>query len=143
EAVDDILGYRHVRPERVALEDHRHVAPFGRQRLRGGGDGLAADENLTGRRFDKAGNETQGRRLAAAGRPEQTNQLSVLDGQRHVIDHGKLAIPFGKAPQLDGCHALLPSLGAAVDRPSSLSTPRAKFCSSRGWAHVPVKTGLR
>jgi hypothetical protein len=30
EPVGDVLGDRHVRPERVALEDHRHPAPLGR-----------------------------------------------------------------------------------------------------------------
>ena len=34
QAVDDVFGHRHVRPQRVALEDHRHVALFGRQRAR-------------------------------------------------------------------------------------------------------------
>ena len=31
--IDDVLGHRHVRPERIALEDHRHVAPLGRHSL--------------------------------------------------------------------------------------------------------------
>ena len=30
QAIGHVLGHRHVRPQRVALEDHRHVAPFGR-----------------------------------------------------------------------------------------------------------------
>ena len=34
QAVDDVFGHRHVRPQRVALEDHRHVALLGRQRAR-------------------------------------------------------------------------------------------------------------
>jgi hypothetical protein len=35
EAVDDVLRDRHMRPQRIALEDHRHVAPLGRQRAGG------------------------------------------------------------------------------------------------------------
>ena len=34
QAIDDIFGDRHVRPQRVALEDHRHLALLGRQRPR-------------------------------------------------------------------------------------------------------------
>ena len=30
QAIDDIFGDRHMRPQRVALEDHRHLALFGR-----------------------------------------------------------------------------------------------------------------
>ena len=33
-AIGNVLGDRHVRPQRVALEDHRHVAPLRRQRSR-------------------------------------------------------------------------------------------------------------
>src|SRR5437588_285134 len=43
QAIDDVLGDRHVRPQRVALEDHRHLAVLGRQGLRLGGHHALAD----------------------------------------------------------------------------------------------------
>ena len=109
EAVDDVLGHRHVRPQRVALEDHRHVAPLGRQRLRRRGHELVADADLAVARLDEAGDQPQRRGLAAAGGPEQADQLAVLDGERYVVDHRGVAIALGQAPQLDRRHAILPS----------------------------------
>src|ERR1051326_7856249 len=43
EAVGDILKNRHMRPDGVALEDHRHVAPFGRDQDGRRGDNLLPD----------------------------------------------------------------------------------------------------
>jgi hypothetical protein len=34
--------------------------------------------------------------------------MTMLDGQRYVVDHGDLAVSLGQIPQLDGRHALPP-----------------------------------
>ena len=87
EAVNDILGHGHMRPERVALEYHRHVAPLGRNRVGRRGNQPVANENLAGTRIDESGQEPQRCGLAAAGRPEQANKLAVLDGERDIVYH--------------------------------------------------------
>ena len=79
QAISHVLGHRHMRPERVALEDHRHVALFRRQRARRRGQDLAADTDFAVRRLDEAGDQPQRRGLAAARGPEQADQAPVLD----------------------------------------------------------------
>ena len=88
EPIDDVLGDRHVRPQRVALEDHRHVAPLGRQRLLRRGHDAVADADLAFGRLDEAGDQPQRRGLAAARWPEQADQRAMLDRHRDVIDDG-------------------------------------------------------
>ncbi|OIQ65939.1 hypothetical protein GALL_524970 [mine drainage metagenome] len=64
--VDDVLGDRHVRPQRVALEDHRHLALLGRQGARGRGYQPVADMDFAIAGLEKAGDQPQRRGLAAA-----------------------------------------------------------------------------
>ncbi len=71
--VADVLGDRHVRVERVALEDHRDVAVAGLH----AGDVAIADEDLARRRQLEAGEDAQRRRLAAARGPEQDEEGAV------------------------------------------------------------------
>ena len=80
---------RHVRPQRVALEDHRHLALLGRQRARLRGHQPVADMDLAVGGFEETGDQPQRRGLAAAGRAEQADQLPVVDPQRDVIDDRK------------------------------------------------------
>ena len=58
----DVLRRRHVREQRVRLEDHPHVAFVGRD----AGDVLALDDDPSLVGTVEAGDETQRRRLAAA-----------------------------------------------------------------------------
>ena len=99
--IDDIFGDRHVRPQRVALEDHRHVALLGRQRARRRGDDALAHADLAGGRLDEAGDEAQRRGLAAAGRAQQAHQAAMLDRQRHIIDRRMRSVVLSQAPQFD------------------------------------------
>jgi len=103
-SIGDVFGNRHVRPQRVTLKNHRHVAPLRRQRARRGGYQLIADPYFARRRLDEARDQPQRRRLAAAGRPEQADQPAVLDGERHVVDHRNLSITLGQAPQFNRRH---------------------------------------
>ena len=101
QAVDDVFGHRHVRPQRVALEDHRHVALFGRQRARFRGHQPVADMDLAVGRFQETRDQPQRRGLAAAGGAEQADQLSMVDFQGDVIDHRKRGKALGQATQIN------------------------------------------
>ena len=81
QAVGDVLGHRHVRPQRVALEDHRHVAAFRRHGARRRGQDLAADHDFACRGLDEARDQPQRRGLAAARRAQQADELAMLDAQ--------------------------------------------------------------
>ena len=104
EPVGDVLRHRHVRPQRVALEDHRHVALLGRQRARRRRHHAVADRDLARRRLDEARDQPQRRGLAAARGPEQADQQPVLDAQRHVVDDGQIAVALGQPAQFDRRH---------------------------------------
>ncbi|MCD6672124.1 MAG: hypothetical protein LT106_04650 [Burkholderiaceae bacterium] len=69
----DVLEARHVREERVALEDHSEIPPEGRDLVHA----PAVDHHLAGVGRMKAGNEVQGGRLSAARRAEQRDELAV------------------------------------------------------------------
>ena len=101
QAVDDVFGHRHMRPQRVALEDHRHLALLGRQRARLRRHQPVADMDLAARRLEEAGDQPQRRGLAAAGWAEQADQLSMIDFQGNIIDHRKRAKSLGQAAQLN------------------------------------------
>ena len=70
-----VLEHRHVRIERVVLEHHRHVAVFRRHVV----DHLAVDPDLAAGDVLEAGDHPQRRRLAAAGRADQHDELLVGD----------------------------------------------------------------
>jgi len=116
QAVGDVLGDRHVRPQRVALEDHRHLARFRRQRARRRRHHPVAHRDLAGRRFDEAGDQAQRRRLAATGRPEQAHQQAVVDAQRDVVDHGDRVVALGQVSQFNRRHPFLRSPPSKADR---------------------------
>ncbi len=78
-----ILRHRHVRPQRVGLEHHARVALVGRRV----GDILAVEGDAPLGRVDEPRDHAQQRGLAAAGRPEQEEQLAGLDGQVDAV-HG-------------------------------------------------------
>jgi hypothetical protein len=93
-----IVAYGHVRVERVALEDHghiavprrdiRHIAPTQR-------DGPGGD------RF-QPGDHTQRRRLAAAGRTKQGEELAILDLQIETAHGDRLgAVDLGHVCESD------------------------------------------
>ena len=64
--IDDIFGDRHVRPQRVALEDHRHLALLGRQGAGLRGHQPVADMDLAVGGLEESGDQPQRRGLAAA-----------------------------------------------------------------------------
>jgi hypothetical protein len=108
EPIGHVAGDRHVRPQRVALKDHRHFTRFRRQGARRRRYHAAPDHDFPRRRLHKPGNQAQGRGLAATGRSEQAHQQAMLDVQRHVVDHRQSVVSLGQIPQLNRRHALSP-----------------------------------
>nr|WP_245723573.1 hypothetical protein [Microbacterium humi] len=84
-----VLLRRHVRPERVGLEDHAEVAFLG-----GHVDALlpvdecaVADRDAPVGGVFEAGDAVQRRRLPAAARTEEREELSLPDGEVDVFEH--------------------------------------------------------
>src|SRR5205814_683711 len=85
EAVGDVLRDRHVRPERVALEDHRHAPSLRRHHALRRRESPLAHPDLAGLRLEEPGDETERGRLAAAGRAEERDELAGLHLQREAV----------------------------------------------------------
>src|SRR3984957_7720107 len=101
EAEGDVLGHRHVRKQRVALEYESGIAPPWRQR----GNIAVAEAHAAGGRFDEAGDDAQGGGLAAAGGPKQDKELAIGNIERKVVDGPEVAVGLGDAGHVQACHA--------------------------------------
>ncbi len=101
QAVGDILRDRHMRPERIALEDHRHVATLRRQAAALPGQAPPADVDLARGRRDEAGDQPQRRALAAAGWADHAEQFAVAHGNVDGVHDGLVAVLLR---QPDECH---------------------------------------
>ena len=105
----EILRDRHVRIQRVVLEHHRDVAIARRHVV----DDALADRKRARRDRFEPGDHAQQRRLAAAGRPDQHEQLAVdrlearaRDGDVAVGDKPcapNRAVPPPRYPPAMGC----------------------------------------
>ena len=95
----DVLGHRQVRVERVALEDHGHVAVLGVDVV----DDPVTDGDGAAGHLLEAGHQAQRGRLAAARRAEEHQQLAVGDVQRQVVDRGRVTEPLGDPVEADLC----------------------------------------
>ena len=84
QAEGEIVVHRHVLVQRVILEHHRDVAVLGRQPV----DDALADADGARAHLLEPGDEPQRRRLAAARRSDQHDELLVLDLEIEV-DHGR------------------------------------------------------
>ena len=82
EAEAEVLLDRHLRVERVVLEDHRNVA-VARSELR---DVPVADHDAALRHLLQAGDHPKQRRLAAAGRSDEDHELAVVDVEGHRVE---------------------------------------------------------
>src|ERR1700730_9278400 len=116
EPIGHILADRHVRPQRIALEDHGHVPPLRRHGSSGRRDKLLADPYLAGGGLDEPCDQAQRGGLTATRWPEQAHQAAVLDGERNVIDDRKLSVAFGQTAQLNRRHALPPRTPYGLSR---------------------------
>jgi hypothetical protein len=91
---DDVLGDGKMRKQRIRLEHHRDVA-LRRRQLR---HVAPADENAALIRRLETGDQAQGRRFAAARRPEQNIERAFVEREREPIDRANLS--FGGRPVL-------------------------------------------
>ena len=95
--VGDVLEHRQVREERVGLEDRVDVALVRRPRAHV----LAAEQERALVGVLEPGDQAQGRRLAAAGRTEQREKLTVPDAEAEVVHRGDVAVALRHPPELD------------------------------------------
>ena len=89
ERVLDVARHRHVREQRVALEDEADVALVRRQRV----DDLLAQRHAAAPVLDEARDDVQRRRLARAARAEQGDELAGLGLERDAVEHLGAAEP--------------------------------------------------
>ena len=82
QAEGEVLFDRHVRVERIALEDHRDVALLRGQVV----DDALADPDLSTADLLEPGEHAQRRRLAAPGGADEHHQLAVADLQVEIVD---------------------------------------------------------
>ena len=104
QAVAEVVADAHVRVERVRLEDHRDVAVPRREV----GDVAAADLDRALGDLLEAGDHAQQRRLPAARRPDEDDELAVVDLERDVVDRDDVAAePLRDMGQADTGHAAM------------------------------------
>jgi hypothetical protein len=97
EPVRDVIEHRQMGEEGVGLEHRVDGAPVRRQP----NDVLVGDEDLTLVGAIEAGDEPEGRRLAAAGRAEEREELAVAHGQVDRVDRDDLVEPLRHPAELD------------------------------------------
>ena len=103
----DVLPGGHVREQAVGLEDHADVPPV-RRRPR---QVDAVDDDRAGGRLVEPCDEPQRRRLAAAGRAEQRDELALLELEVDAVERGHGAEDAAQAPQLEEAHRRPPGSG--------------------------------
>ena len=101
---EDVVPRRHVGIERVGLEDDADVAVARLDLV----DDRAVEADLAVARRIDAGEHEQRRRLAAARRPEDRDELAVVDAKVGRLDGDDVAPALGDAVELDHRHALSP-----------------------------------
>jgi hypothetical protein len=86
-----------MRKERIALENHVHRTAF---RRRAGAIASIDADGARGQRLE-AGDQAHQRGLAAAGRPEQRQDLTLADREIDVSQRGKTAEDFLAIADID------------------------------------------
>ena len=99
-----VLAHRHVRVQRVVLEDHRDVAFLRRHAVHD----VVPDRDLAVGDFLQAGDHPQQRGLAAAGRPDEHAELAVGDRDVDATDHVGRTEPLLDAGDLHRGHGTPP-----------------------------------
>ena len=104
ERVHDIVEHVHVRPHGVRLEDHADAALVGRHEPVSAAHDRVVDLDLAGGGLFKAGDHAQHRRLAAAGRPQQRDELAVGERLCKALDDLHVSVRFGHIGKCNGRH---------------------------------------
>ena len=92
-----VLAHGEMRKQRVGLEDHAEAAQV-RRPVRDVG---AVDQDPAGRRRHEARDEIERGRLAAAGRPEQRQELALVDREVERIHRAHGPVVARAAAELD------------------------------------------
>ena len=143
EAERHVVVDRHVRIERVVLEDHRDVALLRGQVV----DDLVADPDLAVGHLLEAGDHPERGRLAAAGGADEDHQLAVRDVEVERADGPRaVVVDLREVVEGDTGHGQ-PAVGAASGttprRSSSLSTKAtdSSGCSVTVSATISASSG--
>jgi hypothetical protein len=91
--------------QRIALKHHAGVAPPGGEKCHVD----PADPRRATARLDQAGDHAQRGCLAAAGGPEQHQELAVGHIERHACHNGVLAVALREVDELESGHWLTSS----------------------------------
>ena len=97
QAEGDVVGDLEVGKQRIVLKHHADSTSLGRQ----AGDLVTADVDAAGVQRGQPCDGPQQGRLAAAGRPQQGDELAMLDIGVDVGEHRGLAEALGQPPQRD------------------------------------------
>ena len=117
-----VLQHRHVREQRIGLEDQPDVALL-RRRV---GHVAAADEDAARRRPVEAGDQRQQRRLARAARPQDGDELALGDRQVDIVGRRDGAVALAHALEADIAH---PSVAMARSAAARVSSMIASSCA--------------
>ena len=101
-----IVAHGEMRIERVGLEHHGDAA-LGRRRV---DDVDAIDQHLAGGRILQPGDDAQQGGLAAAGRPDENDELAVVHVEVDALQHIDLAEGFRYILDLEGAQGEVPFL---------------------------------
>ena len=96
----DVLGHGHVRVQRVALEDHGHVAMARLDVVHH----VVADRDRAARGGLETGQHPQSGALAAARRAQQDEELAVVDQQVEPVDGREAVELLGDLIETDRGH---------------------------------------
>ncbi len=110
----DVVVDRHVREEGVLLEDHVDRPSVGRDRR----DVVPLQDDTPHVGLLEAGDHAQRRRLAAAARAEQREELPLADLERHVVHGRDSTEALADAAECDRDASVLPHAASSVTRPS-------------------------
>jgi hypothetical protein len=102
--IADIVGDRQMRIKRIGLEHHRDIAIFRQDVVHP----LIAEIEVTRRHLLEPGDHPHGRRLAAAGRPEQHQEFLVDHLEIEVRHSDEIAEILGDVIESHRCHGFSP-----------------------------------
>ena len=122
-----VVGHRHVRVERVVLEDHGNVTVLGGEV----GDIAVADPDPALVDLLEAREHAERGGLAAPGRADEDEELTVFDVDVQLVDRGLVVarVDAGCLVELDCCHGVFAF-------PSPAGTCRTIRC--KGWFSAGV-----